>query len=374
MSFESRFGVAPQVSAQAPGRVNLMGEHTDYNQGWVLPSIVPQRTTVQIAIAPNAAEDLDAFSVTCQDRMTRSLHDAPQGHWTDYVLACLQQLCHRQIQIPSLKLWIDSTLPMGAGLASSAALEVAVLKALRSLLRLDLTDLNLALIAQQAENEGVGMPCGVMDQMVSALGQPYHAFWLDTQTLSFAQIPLPGAAAFVVVHSGASHTLVSSGYKQRRQECEAAAAWLQVSSLRESTVTMLEQPEMPPLLQRRVRHVVTENQRVFAMVRALQAERMTEAGQLMNASHVSQQQAFEVTVPATDHLWQMAVQQGALGARQTGGGFGGAIVALVPVDAVASWWQKVAKVAPQAHLIAVIHPAIAEGRSLTIAQDSLELS
>ena len=289
--FEALFGIPPQAIAQAPGRVNLMGEHTDYNQGWVLPTILPHQTQVQIAMVPHVESfepHIDTFSATCQDRAQFTLYAPSTGQWTDYIQACLQQLHRHSVTIPSLKIWVESTLPMGAGVASSAALEVAVLKAMRSLLKLDLSDGELALMAQQAEVEGVGMPCGVMDQMVTALGQRDHAFFLDTQTISFEQVPLPTQVAFVVVHSGTSHTLVTSGYQQRRQECEAAAAQLQRLSLRDATLAEVEQSALPRLLRQRARHVITENQRVLATVAAFKADRIADVGPLMNASHLSQ--------------------------------------------------------------------------------------
>ena len=352
MTFDQLFGISPQVSGQAPGRVNLMGEHTDYNNGFVLPTILPQKTTVQLAIDPLADSEIDAFSEHYPERIQRRLDTQSTGHWTDYILACLHQLSQRQIVIPSLKVGVRSTIPIGAGVSSSAALEVATLKAMRDLLKLDLTDVAIALMAQQAESEGVGMPCGVMDQMVSSLGQPNHAFFLDTQDLSFEHIPLPKHYRFAVVHSGKTHALVDSGYKKRRQECEAAADLLKVSSLRDASLLKLEQAaNLPDPLRQRAMHVVSENQRVWDSVAALKDNRMADLGQLMNASHLSQKEQFEVTIEETDRLWQAAIQHGAIGARQTGGGFGGAIVALVPVDTVQIWWNCVSKACPEASLI-----------------------
>ena len=352
MTFENLFGISAQVSVQAPGRVNLMGEHTDYNNGLVLPTILSQKTTVQLAIDPSADGEIDAFSENYQERIQRHLSIPLVGHWTDYILACLQQLNQRQIPIPSLKIFVRSTIPIGAGVSSSAALEVAVLKAMRDLLKLELSDVEIALMAQQAESEGVGMPCGVMDQMVSSLGQSNHAFFLDTQDLSFEHIRLPKNYHFAVVHSGKTHTLVDSGYKKRRQECEAAAALLNLSSLRDAGLLEIEQTAtLPDTLRQRALHVVSENQRVLDSVAALKDNRMAEFGQLMNASHLSQKEQFEVTIKATDALWQAAIQAGAIGARQTGGGFGGAIVALVPGNVVPGWWNYVSNMCPEARAL-----------------------
>ena len=284
--------------------------------------------------------------------MQCNLEQQSPGHWTTYILACLQQLKKRQIAIPGLKILIESTVPIGAGVASSAALEVAVLKAMRDLLQLDFTDIELALIAQQAEHEGVGMPCGVMDQMVSALGLPHHAFFLDTQDLSFEQILLPTDYQFVVVHSGITHALVEGSYQQRHQECEMAASLLQISSLRQVNLKDVEEANnLPDTLRRRTMHVVTENQRVLDGVAALKEKRIIDFGHLMNASHLSQKNDFAVTIPETDSLQEAAIKCGAIGARQTGGGFGGAIVALLPTSTVRDWWASVSKACPAASLI-----------------------
>ena len=329
-----------------------MGEHTDYNNGFVLPTILPQKTTVQLAIDPSGEGGIDAVSDRYPERIQRRLDNLLTGDWADYILACLQQLNQRQITIPGLKIGVQSTIPIGAGVSSSAALEVATLKGLRVLLQLNLTDVEIALMAQRAESEGVGMPCGVMDQMVSALGQPHHAFFLDTQDLSFEHIPLPNDYHFAVVHSGKTHTLVNSGYKQRREECEAAAALLTVSSLRDVSLRQVEQAtNLPKILRQRAMHVVTENQRVLDSVAALKEHRIADFGQLMNASHLSQKDQFEVTIAETDALCQAAIRHGAIGARQTGGGFGGAIVALVPVEVALGWWNGVSEACPEASLI-----------------------
>lgn len=354
ISFETLFQMSVQAWAEAPGRVNLMGEHTDYNQGFVLPTILPQQTRVELAIDPDHTEHIDAFSTNYSEQWQRPISAPTSRHWTDYLLACLQQLQNQQIAIPGLKVFVQSTVPIGAGVSSSAALEVAFLKALRVLLNLNLTDLEIALMAQQAESEGVGMPCGVMDQMVSALGRSQFAFFLDTQALSFEQIPLPITHRFAVVHSGKTHQLATSGYKTRRQECEAAAVWLKIGSLREASESDLEQSsDLPETLRKRAMHVITENQRVLQSVAALKDNRITDLGQLMKSSHLSQKHHFEVTIPETDTLWEVALRQGAIGARQTGGGFGGAIVALVANESVQTWWNAVSQACPQASLIAL---------------------
>jgi galactokinase len=366
-SFESRFGLSAQVTAIAPGRVNLMGEHTDYNQGFVLPTVLPLTTTVKAAIALDHSNldhsnldhsrldhsnldhpHIDLFSLNLKEQVQRELGEPCRHHWTDYILACLQQL-QPVATIPGLKLWIESTVPIGAGVSSSAALEVAVLQAMRSLLNLSISDLEIALMAQRAE-QGVGVPCGVMDQLVAAVGQPHQALFLDTRSLTFELIPCPQHYRWAVVHSGKTRSLAESGYTVRRQECEAAAALLQVKSLRE-VMDPGELQMLPEPLRRRAKHVVTENQRVLETVAALRQGTMASLGELMNQSQRSQQHDFEVTVSETEDLCAIAIAQGALGARQTGGGFGGAIVALVPEAIAGQWWAAVQEQQQKAKLI-----------------------
>ena len=350
--FETIFGLPAQVLAQAPGRVNLMGEHTDYNQGFVLPTILPHKTTVQMAVGNSIEGKVDLFSANYQQRIERSLNQPRIDHWSDYIMACLQQLQQCQIEIPSLKILVASEVPIGAGVASSAALEVAVLKAVSQLLQLDFSVLEIASLAQKAESEDVGMPCGIMDQMVASLGRANHALFLDTKDLSYEYVELPTNYLFAVVHSGQKHVLAKSAYKKRRQECERAAALMKVSSLRDVCSSELNYlARLPHILRQRVMHVVTENERVLNSVAALKENRIVDLGQLMNASHLSQKDQFEVTIKETDVLWKAAINRGALGARQTGGGFGGAIVALVPVSVLPSWWDFVAHDCPQASLI-----------------------
>ncbi len=342
-TFESVFGRTVQAIGSAPGRVNLMGEHTDYNQGFVLPTPLPLYTTVQLAIDDAHPNELDVFSANLTERSHRYFPEQAQGHWSDYVLACLQQLQNSRIEVPGLKIWVSSTVPIGAGVSSSAALTVAVLKGVRLLLSLALSDKEIALLAQRAENEGVGVPCGVMDQMVAAIGVPNKALFLDTRDLAFELIPLPSDYQFAVVHSGITHALAEGSYRQRRAECEAAAAAMGVMSLREVELAQVETYDLPEVLRKRARHVVTENGRVLDCVAALKENRVRDLGVLMSESHLSQRDDFEVTVPETDVLCEVALNYGALGVRQTGGGFGGAIVALVEAESMELWWKNLSQ-------------------------------
>jgi galactokinase len=323
-TFQRLFGQPPTVEAQAPGRVNLLGEHTDYNDGFVLPTTIPQMTTVQLGFSADTLHHFYAAVLNEWVHLSPS-YSIPQG-FACYVAGCLQLLAQRGSSIPPLNIWIDSTIPIGAGLSSSAALEIAVLRAVRLLLKLDLSDVELAYIGQQAEHQFAGVQCGILDQMAVSLADGQHLLFLDTYTLDYVQIPVPVGAEIMVIDSGVRRDLAHSGYNQRRSECEQAAKMLGLVSLRE--VKELSQLQaLPSPLQQRARHVFTENQRVL---RAKQGVSTIEFGHLMNASHASLRDDYEVSIPALDCLVGLLQQSmGVFGARLTGAGFGGACVALV---------------------------------------------
>lgn len=319
-SFLEVFGVPPAVTARAPGRVNLLGEHTDYNGGFVLPTVIPQQTVVEAALGRGMHQ---VYSATL-DRLVR-FGPGDLVDFSRYVGGCVRVLEQRGIEVPPLKLRIDSNVPVGAGLSSSAALEVATLRALAELLGLALENEEIAALARRAETEFAGVSCGIMDQMACSLAQPARMLFLDAMTLGRNLLPLPFGAELLVMHSGVPRSLATSAYNQRRAECEAAAAMLGVESLR-----MVHAPELverlPCPLRERARHVVTENARVLT---ALGAD-ATEFGVLMTQSHASLRDDYAVSVPAIDAL-VAALQhaRGVFGARLTGAGFGGCCVALV---------------------------------------------
>jgi galactokinase len=321
-TFADVFGCEPEASASAFGRVNLLGEHTDYNEGYVLPTTIPQATHVQMARSPDRrfrfyAADLGEF-LEYEDE-----GETPEG-FGRYVYGCIQVLKSRGVNVPPLLVHITSQVPMGGGLSSSAALEVATLRALRQLLDVDLDDVELAKSGQRAEMEYAGVRCGILDQMASSLGSPNQMLFLDTRTLERKLLPLPGGE-LIVIDSGVARTLAGSGYNQRRSECEAAAALLGVKALRdETTLDRIDRLAAP--LDRRARHVITENARVLEAVRGIS---VTRFGELMNASHASLRDDYEVSVPALDALVALLQKHPSIyGARLTGAGFGGACVAL----------------------------------------------
>ena len=298
------------VVASAPGRVNVIGEHTDYNDGFVLPVALPGRVTVQLRPRHD-------------DRVTGSSADVEGDGWLVYA-----QAVQAAAGVGGFDVRVRSAVPPGAGLASSAALEVALLRALREAFALDLDDLALALLAHRAETEGVGVPCGVMDQIAASLGREGHALLLDCRSLEAEAIALPPGVELRVLDSGVRHAHAESGYRRRRAECEAAARALGVTALRDVEEGDPRIARLPPPLDRRARHVVEENARVVAAGNALRRGDVDALARLMRASHASQRDLFEVSMPEVDRLAEQAEAEGALAARLTGGGFGGAVLAL----------------------------------------------
>jgi len=312
-----------QAIGEAPGRVNLLGEHTDYNDGYVLPIAIAQRTRVTLR---RSHDPLFAVHAAALDATARfALDEPPAELFARYVYGCLFEARAVGINVPPLAIRIESEVPMGVGLSSSAALEVATLRALRELTRQPLDDVRIAQLAQRAEIEHTGVRCGIMDQMASSLADTEHALLLDTRTLERRLVPLPPDSAVLVLDSGIARTLAGSGYNQRRAECEEAARRLGVRALRDVAHAHAADA-LPETLRRRVRHVVTENQRVLQAVDCGDARAF---GALMNASHASLRDDYEVSVAALDRLVALLQAQPAVyGARLTGAGFGGACVAL----------------------------------------------
>ena len=323
LSFEEVFRMAPTVASQAPGRVNLLGEHTDYTGGFVLPIGIRQTTSVEIA--PSFDKVFHVYSANLDERQSFS-HDAPASPgFARYVRGCVEVLALAGYPVPAVCIRIDSNVPIGVGLSSSAALEVAVLRAMRQLLKLPLSDVDVALLAQQAEVEYAGVLCGIMDQMASSLGDREHMLYLDTRSLEHRRLPLPLDSEVIVLDSGTTRQLAATAYNRRREECEIAARLLKVNTLRDAD-SLLCIDELPEPLNRRARHVITENRRVLDALDASAAR----FGTLMNESHQSLRDDFEVSSPALNALVDSLRREPAVyGARLTGAGFGGACIALV---------------------------------------------
>jgi galactokinase len=331
--FRALFGVAVAAQAEAFGRVNLIGEHTDYNEGFVLPTSIPQSTVAAVARRDDRA--VRAWSAELSEGPAAAqfvLGDEQPGRgWLDYVQGLTQALAASGHAVGGFDLALRSTVPLGSGLSSSAALEVAVLRALRELFALQVDDVEIARLGQRAENEFVGAPVGIMDEMASSLGRPGVALFIDTRSLSYEPVALPRGTELAVINSGVAHQHAGGDYRTRRAESERAAALLGVAALRDVGVEDIGRlGALPAPLDRRARHVITENQRVVDAKTAMEAGDAAALGALFNGSHVSQRDDYEVSVPEVDLLVGLAqAEAGVYGARLTGGGFGGSIVALV---------------------------------------------
>lgn len=328
--FTGVFGREPDGWSTAPGRVNLIGEHTDYHEGYVLPSIIPQRTLVYGGRRDDSIARVwsDAMPAGIVDYLIGSEHRG-RG-WVDYVQGVTAVLRWDGYAIRGMDVAIHSDVPAGAGVSSSAALAVALLRVLRRLWALDIDDVEIARVAQRSETEFVGAPVGIMDPMACSLGANREALFLDTRTLAYERVPIPAGVQVVVIDSGQRHQHAGGEYATRRQESFAAAARLGVSHLRDADIGMLGRAALEPLLERRARHVISENARVLETREALAAGDVRRAGALFNASHASMRDDYEVSTPEIDTLVEIAQSHAAVyGARLTGGGFGGAVVLLV---------------------------------------------
>jgi galactokinase len=320
---EQYFGGEPAVRASAPGRVNLLGEHTDYNDGFVLPIATPQRTHVALDRSRDDAWHL--YSDTLGQTVSFRRSDPVPAGFGQYIEGCFHLLEEEGIEVPPLNIHVSSEVPMGSGLSSSAALEIAMLRALRELLGLTLDDVRIAMLGQQAEVRYAHVNCGIMDQMASSLADSGHMLFLDTRTLERRLLPLPAASTLIVIDSGVPRTLATSKYNERRSECEEAARQLGVKALRDVADAALVE-SLPGVYRQRARHVVHENNRVLEASRGVTAERF---GELMNASHASLRDDYEVSIAELDTLTALLRQHSDVyGARLTGAGFGGACVAL----------------------------------------------
>ena len=341
-SFRRLFGAEPEVTAEAPGRANLIGEHTDYTGGFVLPVIIPQRTRVELRRRSDGVARVHSEHLG-RSETYRLGEERPRHDWVDYVQG-VTALAHPR-PLGGFDARIDSEVPPGSGLSSSAALAVSMLRALREAFGWELDDMRLALLAQRAEVEFVGAPVGVMDPMASSLGSPRAALFIDTQSLRTERVPLPPGLGIAVVHSGISHDHASGEYRVRRHECEAATRALGMLSLRSLTVEDLPRIEqLPAPLDRRARHVVTENARVLEAVEALRSGDLERLGALLAASHRSLRDDYQVSVPDLDRLVALAAEApGVFGARLTGGGFGGAIVVAARPEGLRASMERVAE-------------------------------
>jgi len=336
-SFEQVLGYAPSHFVQAPGRVNLIGEHTDYNDGFVLPCAINYQTMVAAAkrddnivrvVSVDYGNETDEFDITQeitfqQDKM-----------WSNYIRGVVKCLIGRGYEFKGADISVSGNVPQGAGLSSSAALEVVIGQTFKVLYNLDISQAEIALNGQQAENEFVGCNCGIMDQMISAEGQENHAMLLDCRSLETTAVSMPEDMAVVIINSNKKRGLVDSEYNTRREQCEEAARIFGVKALRDVTIEQFNTKvnELDELVAKRARHVITENDRTVEAAEALRNHDMKRMGELMAESHASMRDDFEITVSEIDTLVEIVKEeigeQG--GVRMTGGGFGGCIVSVMP--------------------------------------------
>lgn len=336
--FAATYGRPPLIAASAPGRVNLIGEHTDYNGGAVLPAALARR--IQVALAPNTSDQVVIKSTRFDAKIERPVGDPKRGDWTDYAMGALWKADALGWLSGGVSLYIESDIPDGAGVSSSAALITAILRAAAIVAQVATTPVEIAKHARSVENDYIGMPCGIMDQMAVGLADFGKALALDTSDLSFDVLDIPGDWSFVVIHSGVRRELADGRYKARFEECQQASQALatrELCRLDQSQIAAMN--SLPDPLLKRTRHVLTEHKRTVEATAAMKAGAFETFGRLMNESHQSYSQDFEASTPVIDALVQEALTLGAAGARLTGGGFGGCIVALLKTDQVEAWSQ-----------------------------------
>jgi len=351
-AFEQRFGVPPAHIVRAPGRVNLIGEHTDYNDGFVLPMAIDR--AAWIALRPRANRRVVLHSLDIDDTLDVSLDRLQQSsldpaererNWGEYVKGVAWALQEAGYRLRGWEGIVTGDVPMGAGLSSSAALEMVVARSFAAVSGFIWDAARIARLGQRAENEWVGVNSGIMDQMISASGEEGHALLIDCRALQAQSVPLPSTTSVVVLDTCTRRTLVGSAYNERREQCQAAARFFGVPALRDVSVAEFETQagSLDSLIRRRARHVVTENARTLAAAEAMYARDAVALGQLMNESHASLRDDFEVSSEALNAMVEAAQEEGCCGARMTGAGFGGCAVALVEASVALPFAKRVAE-------------------------------
>lgn len=343
--FSAAFKEPPAFIVRAPGRVNLIGEHTDYNDGFVFPLAIDRAAF--IALRPRADKLVLAISLDMDDRREFALDDLQQSAapaWIDYLVGVAWSLQSRGLVLRGWEGVVSGDVPIGAGLSSSAALELATARAFHCVSDFEWEAKPMALACQQAENEWLGVNCGIMDQMISASGVHDRALLIDCRSLETSSAPLPPGTAVVILDTGTRRGLVDSKYNERREQCEAAARHFSIAALRDiSSAEFMERAhELDELSRARARHVITENERTLQAREAMHAGDATALGQLMIESHISLRDDFEVSSPALDAIVNCAnADQSCFGARMTGAGFGGCAVALVAAEGAPAFVERV---------------------------------
>lgn len=349
--FTAQFGTKPTHLVRAPGRVNLIGEHTDYNDGFVLPMAIDR--AIYIALRPRTDDTVQVMSLDMGETAVFHMHTLTfeKDHWSEYVKGVTAVLQEEGYTLNGWDGAMQGNVPKGSGLSSSAALELAITRALTANQPDQWQASQMALLSQKAENEWVGVNCGIMDQMISASGQAGKALLIDCRTLESELVPLPPQTRVIIMDTATRRGLVDSAYNERRQQCEEAATFFNVDKLRDVSLTQFEAKAegLPPLTRQRAQHVITENARTQQAALAMKNGDATQLGQLMNQSHLSLRDDFEVSSDALNQMVEIAqAQTGCYGARMTGAGFGGCAVALVDEMYAETFTQQVSEQYEQA--------------------------
>lgn len=331
-AFKAQYGQDPTLIVRAPGRVNLIGEHTDYNDGFVLPMAINR--AVWIALEPQETTEIHLKSLDFDDIIAFDLSNIEKSNPSpeEYVKGVAWALQEHGYTLSGWQGVMAGDVPIGAGLSSSAALELAVARAFASVSSFEWDAPKMAKIARYAENEWVGVACGIMDQMISGAGEKQHALLIDCRSLDLQPVPLPDDTAIVILDTNTRRGLVGSAYNERRQQCDAASRYFGVSQLRDVSLSQLTAAKdtLDPLIYQRAHHIISENERVLKAVEAMQHNDAAQLGQLMNASHISLRDDYDVSSDALNAIVTCAQSHPAcFGARMTGAGFGGCAVALV---------------------------------------------
>ncbi|MGE5601982.1 MAG: galactokinase [Nitrososphaerales archaeon] len=367
--FERLYGRRPVFVARAPGRVNMIGEHTDYNDGFVLPAAIERET--RIALAPRDDDQVRLVALDLGRETVFNLHQiatSAEQPWSNYVRGVAHGLKEHGYPLRGADMLVHGTVPIGSGLSSSAALEMASVQAFAAAGDFTLPPEEAARIGQAAEHMFVGANTGLMDQLASALGQAGHLLLIDIRSLVYQPVPVPGSAAILIADTAVRRSLASSAYNERRSQCEQAAQAMGVPALRDATMDLLSAVDVPDVVRRRATHVIQEDERVLQAVEAFRAGDLAFAGQLMNASHFSLRDLYEVSSPELDVMAELLRSQGGCyGARLTGAGFGGCCVALMESQAVEAAIPAVAQAyESDTGLKPALYPTRAAGGANTI--------
>ncbi len=362
-AFEQVYGRPPEVVARAPGRVNIIGEHTDYNDGFVLPAALDKAVYIAGALRDDLIVNVHSldYSSDASFRLDNNLRDQDEHESTLYPRGVLWLLQAQNYTLRGMDLVIGSDVPVGAGLSSSAATEVAMFELASALFHIALLPEQKALLGVQVEHQFVGVRTGVMDQMISVMGQKDHAILIDCRSLETTPVPIPTGVSLLTLDTGKRRELTNTEYGKRREQCEEAARLLGVEALRDVTPEQLAAnvDKLPEVIERRAAHVVNENVRTLAVVDALNAGDLETVGRLLNEGHASLRDLFEISIPELDIMADLAQRaEGCYGARMMGGGFGGAVIALVQDEAVEQFTASVEEAYNAAtHLKAYIYVA-----------------